>query len=326
MNNFRIGASAATTVCIVLIRLVFTNTPETLPFPLGLLDLLAVVSGALFAVLAAFEFVSQRYPDTKEMLPLFSGIVWTVLVSSYAVLRYLPEYQTSLSILVTGVFVGMGWWIQAISTAANSRRSHTLNIIMASRTSSEYQQQTRASSKLYLNSVIPPEFAEWKFQPSKEEFKHAQITDEVKEAINGTVYVLNYFEFLAQGIKYRDLDACLLRECFRDILAGLERRGFHLIIEAQKGSPRSFEGIIQLAKDWNGESIVERYRSNPENSAIGPRWPDQETINCMVDSRKVRASKTCNDESSNQAPSLATADGVPVAQSTTTGHNPSERS
>ncbi|EIU1666285.1 TPA: DUF4760 domain-containing protein [Pseudomonas aeruginosa] len=312
MNNFRIGASAATTVCIVFVRLLFTSMPEKLPVPLGFLDLLAVLIGSLFAVFAAFEFVLKRYPDTKEMLPLFSGIVWTVLVSSYAVLRYQPEYQTSLSILVTGVFVGMGWWIQAITTAANSRRSHTLNIIMASRTSSEYQQQTRASSKLYLNSVIPPEFAEWKFQPSKEEFKHARITDEVRDAINGTVYVLNYFEFLAQGLKYRDLDACLLRECFSDILAGLERRGFHLIIEAQKGSPKSFEGLLQLAKEWNGESIVERYRSNPDNTAIGPRWPDQETVNCMIDCRKTPAVQPGQEEAHHPAPALATTDGVPV--------------
>lgn len=303
-----IGAAGATAVCLWLVRLLYTFSQSVPPVPLGSIDLAAVLATASLLVFLAYEYILKRYPDTREMLPLFSGIVWTVLVSSYVVLRYQPEYQSSLSILVTGVFVGMGWWIQAITTAANSRRSHTLNIIMSSRTSTEYQQQTRASSKLYLTSVIPPELAEWKFQPTKDEYRNANVPSDVAEAISGTIYVLNYFEFLAQGIRYRDLDACLLRECFSGILAGVERRAFHLIIEAQKGDPRVFEGLINLTKEWNGESVVERYRSNPDNASIGPRYPDAEKLRAMLEGTPQAEN--------HQSPSLATDGGIPVPQNT----------
>ncbi|MDQ2487679.1 DUF4760 domain-containing protein [Pseudomonas putida] len=305
-----IGAAAAAAILLWLTRIAYELSEATPPFKLDYIDIGAVFATALLFVLLAYEYILKRYPDTKEMLPLFSGVVWTVLVSSYAVLRYEPEYQSSLSILVTGVFVGMGWWIQAITTAANSRRSHTLNIIMASRTSTEYQQQTRASSKVYWTSVIPPELAEWKFQPTKDEYRNASIPTDVAEAISGTIYILNYFEFLAQGIRYRDLDACLLRECFAGILAGVERRAFHLIIEAQKGDPRVFEGLIKLTKEWNGESVVERYRSNPDNAAIGPRYPDADKLRTMLEGASH------DDSSQHSTPSLATTDGVPVPQNT----------
>ncbi|TPG76293.1 DUF4760 domain-containing protein [Pseudomonas arsenicoxydans] len=310
MNNFRIGAAAAAFILGITARLIFTYLiPPPLPFPIDIVDAFIVLTGAMVAVFSAYEFILVRYRDTAELLPMFSAVIWTVIVSSYLILRYLPAYQTSLSILSTGVFIGMGWWIQAINTAANSRRSHTLNIIMASRTSTEYQQQTRASSKLYLTQVIPPELAEWRTCPQKDEYRYTDVPTDIIDAMNGTVYVLNYFEFLAQGIKYRDLDACLLRECFSGILAGLERRGFHLIIEAQKSDQRNYEGLIALNKEWNGESTVERYRTNPDNSALGTRYPAGEELQNILFAKKPQTTDQPADAS---GPSLATADGVPV--------------
>ncbi|QRK85091.1 DUF4760 domain-containing protein [Pseudomonas granadensis] len=287
MNKFWIGVSATCFILGIIIRLVLLYSfPAPLPFPLDIVDAFMVASGGLTAVMAVHQFIKSKYADTAEMLPLFSTIIWTVIVSSYVILRYAPTYQTSLSILVTGTFVGMGWWIQAITTAANTRRTHTLNIIMASRTSSEYQEQTRNSGKIYRASAVCAELAEWRFSPNKDEFKYTEVPDAIDKAISGTIYVLNYFEFLAQGIKYRDLDDCLLRECFSAILAGIERRGFHLIIEAQKGSPTAFEGLIRLTKEWNGESCVEKYRSNPDNSAIGVRYPIGNELQDILNAKK----------------------------------------
>ncbi|RMH85243.1 DUF4760 domain-containing protein [Pseudomonas sp. AOB-7] len=286
-NNFKIGASFTAFILSIIFRLSFTYLiTDPLPFSMGIVDAIIVAAGATLFVLSAYEFIHIRFPDTAEMLPLFAAIVWTVIVSSYIILRYQPNYQSSLSILVTAVFVGMGWWIQAISTAANARRTHTLNIIMASRTSSEYQEQTRKSAKHYRANVVPPELAEWRFSPNKEEFRYIDVPDDLNDSINGSVYVLNYFEFLAQGIKCRDLDEKLLKECFSGILKGVERRCFYIIIEAQKGDPACFEGIIFLSKRWNNESIVERYRSNPDGAALGPFYPASEALQKILQAKK----------------------------------------
>ncbi|WP_139831880.1 MULTISPECIES: DUF4760 domain-containing protein [unclassified Pseudomonas] len=309
MNKFWIGAGATAFVLGILARIVLSyGFQHPLPFPIDLVDAFIVLTGALVAVLTVHQFIRSKYPDTNEMLPLFSGVIWTVIVSSYVILRYEPTYQTSLSILVTGVFVGMGWWIQAITTAANARRTHTLNIIMASRTSTEYQDQTRASSKLYRSGVVCSELAEWRFSPNRDEFKNTIVPDDINDAINGTVYVLNYFEFLAQGIKFRDLDDCLLRECFSGILAGIERRGFHIIIEAQKSEPKCFEGVIRLTKDWNGESYVEKYRANPDNAAVGVRYPSGAELKAILNAKCVDQSEETiakAPDAANDAPTAA---------------------
>lgn len=313
MNKFRIGFAAAALAFGIISRLVLTTlfTPP-LPFSIEIVDGFIACLAALVAVLLAYEFILKRFRDTAELLPLFSTVIWVVIVVSYFVLRYADKYQSSLSILVTGTFVGMGWWIQAITTAANARRSHTLNIIMASRTSSEYQIQTRNSSKIYLNCIIPPELAEWRQSPQKDEFKYAEVPTAIADAIHGTVYVLNYFEFLAQGIKYRDLDDCLLRECFASILGGLERRGFHIIIEAQKTDQRNFEGLLRLCKEWNGESYVERYRNNPDNAALGVRYPAGEELDAIIFAKKANDQNKPEQEKGSTQPTLATEDGVKV--------------
>lgn len=308
MNNFKIGASAAAFIILIAFRFILpTPLQPTLPISLTTIDFLITLSGSLLFTFAAHDYIIKRYKDTADLLPLFCAIVLLIINAGYVILRYNEKYQTALSILVTGAFVGMGWWIQAITTAANARRAHTLNIIMASRTSSEYQQQTRASSKVYRGgAIIRKELAEWRFNPAKEEFKYTDVPPHLDEAINGTIYVLNYFEFLAQGIKYRDLDDCLLKECFSGILAGIERRGFHLIIESQKTEPLSFEGVIRLTKDWNGESYVEKYRSNPDNSAVGLCLPTGEELTNIMNKKRPP-------EPVDSTPHLATTDGRPVA-------------
>jgi len=262
------------------LRALFTwGYPTGLPFEMAILDWFVVISGAAFSIHLIYCFIAKKYPDTTEFLPMFSGVFFVIVLAAYAILRYKPEYQTSLSVMVTGLLVGMGWWIQCITSAANARRSHTLSMIINSRTSAEYQSQLRASTRIYRGMrFVPAELSEWRCNPDKEEYKNAKVPDEYIDAINGLLYVLNYFEFLAQGIKFKDLDDCLLRECFSSFLQGIERRGFHMILESQKVNPAAFEGIIYLSKRWNNESLVEKYRANPNTSELGLQYPSNEIV------------------------------------------------
>ena len=128
----RIIVNISTTVftLMLLFRALFTYIyPNTLPFDIAIIDWLVVASGSGAAISSIFCFIRKRYPDTAEFLPMFSTICYVIVLIGYAILRYTPTYQTSLSIMVTGMLVGMGWWIQCITSAANTRRSHTLNMI-----------------------------------------------------------------------------------------------------------------------------------------------------------------------------------------------------
>lgn len=257
--------------------------PNQLPFNLAIVDWLVVGSGSAAAISALYCFIKKRYPDTAELLPVFSTICYVIILIGYAILRYTPEYQTSLSIMVTGMLVGMGWWIQCITSAANSRRSHILNMIINTRTSPEYQKQLRNSTTFYRGlRYVPQELSEWRCNPDKEEYKNMKVPEEYRDAINGLLYILNYFEFLAQGIKFKDLDDELLKECFSSFLRGIERRGFHMILESQKQDPAAFEGIIYLSKKWNNASFVENHRANPNTVELGVPYPSNDIVEKMV--------------------------------------------
>ncbi|HHQ6617962.1 TPA: DUF4760 domain-containing protein [Serratia fonticola] len=228
--------------------------------------------------------ISKRFPDTNELLPYFGLIFWVLMLLGYYVIRYQTAYQTALSVLATGSLAGMGWWIQFITTAASDRRKHTLNVVLSTRTCTEYQTHLRNFTHLWRgNRHVPKELCEWRDDPDNPKFKNANVSKEVTDGINGMVYILNFFEFLAQGVKANDLDDKLLRECFCGFLEGLERRAYFILTEAQKRDERFFEGIIYLSKKWNNErSLVEKHRHSAPPIDIGTAYPNASSIKSML--------------------------------------------
>lgn len=260
----------------VFLSLSHPELPTYISFSLD--SLIAIITSSILT-LSAHRFIHKKFPDTIELLGIFSFLIWISLLASYFTLRYAKDYQTALSILVTGALVCMGWWIQSITSAAQSRRKHTLEIILSTRTSEVYQEKLNIYSHLYHgNTHVAQKFAQWRSFPNLPEFSNASVTDEYRNAINGLLYILNYFEFLAQGVKAKDLDDCLLKECFSGFIKDLEKKAFYLIIEAQKANNKNFEGLIYLSKKWNSESFVEKYQNNSHNIDLGIPVPSDEYV------------------------------------------------
>ena len=252
-----------------------------------------IVTFATFFSLFSVYKISNKFPDTNSLLPLFGVIVWCLFILAYYVLRYNDKYQTALSIIVAGSIAGMGWWIQFITSAASDRRKHTLNVVLSTRTCTEYQTHLRNFTRLWRgNRHAPKELCLWRDDPDNPKFKDADVPEHVVNGINGLLYILNFFEFLAQGIKANDLDDKLLRECFCGFLEGLERRAYHILSEAQKRDERYFEGIIFLCKRWNNEkSLVEKHRHSAPPADIGTCYPSQEEIMKMLGMQERPVSK-----------------------------------
>lgn len=275
-----LGILVGLDICLIFFRLFLSLSHPELPTYISFIfdSLMAVVTSTIIT-LSAHNFIHKKFPDTVELLGIFSFLIWVSLLASYFTLRYAKDYQTALSILVTGALVCMGWWIQSITSAAQSRRKHTLEIILSTRTSEVYQKKLNKYSHLYHgNTHVAKKFAQWRSFPNLPEFSNACVPDNYRNAINGLLYILNYFEFLAQGVKAKDLDDCLLKECFSGFIKDLEKKAFYLIIEAQKVNPQNFEGLIYLSKKWNGESLVEKYQNNSHNIDLGIAIPSDENI------------------------------------------------
>ncbi|MER5004945.1 DUF4760 domain-containing protein [Atlantibacter hermannii] len=261
-----------------------TNTVATADWFYTAFDAGLIVVLSTLLTLFFINKISNKFPDTNELLPFFGVIMWTLMLLAYYVLRYKDTYQTALSIIVAGSIAGMGWWIQFITSAASDRRKHTLNVVLSTRTCTEYQMHLRNYTHLWRgNRHVPKELCEWRDDPDNPKFKGAKVPDEVVKGMNGLLYILNFFEFLAQGIKANDLDDKLLRECFCGFLEGLERRAFFILTEAQKRDERYFEGIIYLCKKWNNEkSLIEKHRHSAPPSDIGMSYPDSKTVMSML--------------------------------------------
>lgn len=280
-----LGSLLGILLTLVLTRvLLVSNDITTKAWFMATFDASMMVVFATLLSLYCINKVSNKFPDTNTLLPFFGVVVWTLLLLSYYVLRYKNEYQSALSIIVAGSIAGMGWWIQFITSAASDRRKHTLNIVLSTRTCSEYQTHLRNFTRLWRgNRHVPKELCEWRDDPDNPKFKDAKVPDDVVNAINGLVYILNFFEFLAQGIKANDLDDKLLRECFCGFLEGLERRAYYILSEAQKRDERYFEGIIYLSKRWNsGKSLIEKHRHSTPPIDIGNCFPEKESVMKML--------------------------------------------
>lgn len=272
-------------ITMVMARgLLVANTIATAPWFLIAFDAGLMVVLASTLSLFCINRISKKFPDTNELLPFFGVIMWILFILAYVVLRYNDKYQTALSIIVAGSIAGMGWWIQFITSAASDRRKHTLNVVLSTRTCTEYQTHLRNFTHLWRgNRHVPKELCEWRDDPDLSKFKNAQVPKDVVDGINGILYILNFFEFLAQGIKANDLDEKLLRECFCGFLEGLERRAFFILSEAQKKDERYFEGIVYLCKRWNNDkSLIEKHRHSAPPIDIGNSYPEKNTVLHML--------------------------------------------
>ncbi len=289
-----LGVLVGILISLIITRILLNlNAVQTASWFYAVFDAGLMITFATFTTLYSVYKISNKFPDTNPLLPLFGGVVWVLFLLAYYVLRYNDAYQTALSIIVAGSIAGMGWWIQFITSAASDRRKHTLNVVLSTRTCTEYQTHLRNFTHLWRgNRHVPKELCVWRDDPDHPKFKNSKVPDEVVKGINGLVYLLNFFEFLAQGIKANDLDEKLLRECFCGFLEGLERRAFFILLEAQKRDERYFEGIIFLCKRWNNEkSLVEKHRHSTPPADIGICYPPQPEVMEMLGIKEMTSPK-----------------------------------
>lgn len=184
-----------------------------------------IVSLTVFVV--AFYFVYFAVTDGKEP----DGATWDRL------LNFPP-------VIAAVVGAAIGWYVHQQMQAKFHRTTNSFNLVMQTRTNSEFINHFRKFASVYPSTrEVPPEHSPY-FLPSKrgeideigEKVEHdgASITKEQAleywtglryvEAIEGLKYLLNFYEFLALGIKLGDLDDSLLYETISPSVVGLYER------------------------------------------------------------------------------------------------------
>ena len=148
----------------------------------------------------------------------------------------------------TGVIIGagaaiIGWLFTTRAQCINSNKSHAFQILMESRFSDEYSRNLVLTTKLYKDTKTTDNA---KFPVLTWE-KYENLEYNYQDSIN---YMLNFFEFIAVGIRCGDLDEKLLNSSLKGII-NTNYEFYKIIIETkQKDQPLALSNLVLLVHRW----------------------------------------------------------------------------
>ena len=157
-------------------------------------------------------------------------------------------------VLVGVVFAVEGWMVSAYITLRNSIKQHTINTLLQSRLSAVYMESARIINESFFAPGMNDE-------PISVTFIRSSFNVKERGAVD---YVLNYFEFLAVGIRHGDLDKNVLGHTLRGILVRLYGKMI-LYIKFMRdddgikvGNPAQLEHLTWLYESWIEEIRKEK--------------------------------------------------------------------
>lgn len=182
-------------------------------------------------------------------------LVWKAFFYEYDFLDYnIRNTPTKNKIIplvtiMSAIAAVCGWIFTSRVQTINSVKSHSMQVLMNSRTSTIYNDKvdiaTKIKKKLKMSLVKKGESTENLFLSPE---KYSKLTDEEKSAVH---YMLNYLEFVAIGIRHYNLDEDLLKGSLRTIVNS-NYILFHKVIEHLRlvDNPNIYTQLELLHKRW----------------------------------------------------------------------------
>lgn len=207
--------------------------------PSWLLGLFFCVAAGVFFSMLSWRLFYPDYLFVGKKFPKMTPGNWLVAISILAAVT--------------------GWIVAAYITLRNSIKQHTINTLLQSRLSATYMQYASIINSEYFARGASPD------PVSLDEIWAVVDKDgqhKVYEAVN---YVLNYFEFLAAGIRHGDLDRSMLAHTLRGNVIRLYEK-LTPYIESTRGErvgdvverPSQFEHVTWLYSEWKAEAEAEK--------------------------------------------------------------------
>lgn len=142
----------------------------------------------------------------------------------------------------------LGWLLAAAVQIRNSLKQHTVNTMLQSRLSTAFQDKATKLNAAYptLTGITPVKHNDW------------QSTDAtIRDGVEAARYMLNYYEFIAVGIRSGDFDEKLMRHSWRKIVLNLHELAGELIKhlrgtrpDGAVDHPRVYEHFLWLVERW----------------------------------------------------------------------------
>lgn len=144
-----------------------------------------------------------------------------------------------LGTCATIVVASLGWAISAHTAHTNSVRQNTINILLA-----RFSQTTYTDSLHRFHRGFGYEVSSRIARGAL----RAKIlgSDEDKRSVEAVNYILNYFEFLSQGVLLGDLSAKVVRENLRGTICYYYDKCEPYIRESNEMNRRAFDKLIKM--------------------------------------------------------------------------------
>lgn len=198
----------------------------------------------------------RSIPPTRILLAFLASVVtffvlfvfWEAYITKYWLVFGLdaPTLQTRDWLFLVGLISGIaGWVCSSLVTLRNSIKQHTVNTYVQSRLSSPYSETNKEVNLKHFSIGSDP-------NPIPESFFKDPANAKAMHDVNT---VLNYFEFIAVGIRHGDLDEVFLK----DVMGGIITRmclkasiylAFIRNSENGLGGTRTFEHLLWLNERW----------------------------------------------------------------------------
>jgi hypothetical protein len=176
-----------------------------------------------------------------------SFLIWQTVLAKRPVFGVkAPDLDTRDWLFLISLMTGItGWVCSAFISLRNSIKQHTVSIYVQSRLSSPYAETIKRVNLMHFSIGCTPD-------PIPTEIFASPDNAELMHDINT---VLNYFEFIAVGIRHGDFDELVLKDIMHGMIINMCLKASLYIKflrsgESGIGGVRSFEHLLWLEKRW----------------------------------------------------------------------------
>lgn len=171
-------------------------------------------------------------------------LIFVVIIVWQRQLTYVDALKFGLTqwLILGGALTAMlGWTTTAFVTIKNSVKQHTINTLLQSRLSATYMAYADKLNAHFseFSKINGRDPAGWKGKDP--------ITDVDIAALR---YIMNYFEFIAIGIRHGDLQDAMLRSSLGSILKNTVIFADSYINASKAGQPLAFCNLMWLNDRW----------------------------------------------------------------------------
>lgn len=190
------------------------------------------------------------------MLGLLLFVVWLSFAGFvYWQIWILPDVDSQKFqsqqwvLLVAAVAATSGWIVTSWINVRNSIKQHTITTLLQTRLSIEYMKNA---------NVVGGHYRAFSLSQAAGNPDGKSPTDGLDE--DALQYILNYFEFIALGIRAGDLHEGVLKDSLRSIIARNINMSKDWIDSCRAQTPRLYENLGWLNKRWSPEAKqIERH-------------------------------------------------------------------